>query len=1022
MDYTPEEIQAVVEKLVLSTIRKPYDTLGVRRTDLSFSDVQQAAAGVFILYPNSPFYVLYLGSQRLGDTIRAEATLIETLLDTIEATGLRVLPVEDVTTLFNAKAALQELGSAAGSRGGVFKDITKAPAFQRYSDNIQRFLDGPGTNVKNAGVIVQTPQQARSALPGLVTQLEDIHSLLLARVQGIADGIDDYNKVNLPAAVTSSVLSNSANLIGADAAALDVLTPTARLTLIRQTVLDILATRAVVTTFGSFSGPSDFYTLNGLGTPFADALRLATPATATGTVFGAAGIIEGVNDTLTLAADGGAPFNVLLNASLLAQLDGTVDDTTFIIGDGITPSQVGYTTPNNNKVKVKVDAITYVATLTVSATFVAPRTAEQVAANIQAALPAGVTAEGYYAPLRYSGLINIPAGINQIWTIPVPGASDFLALGVTAVGHTAHVLSGPNAGFYPITAVTTDTITVVGTTVAQLGALIEIGPANRRVRIRCSSPSTQLPIETTLSVYGDDAISKASLLTLGFFNQMSAQCTRTTPDLVATDVNFKTQSVVASMGFQPSLVNVPARGDVLAPTQVTFSRTRATGSQSFVLTTLTYTVTALTLAGTVVTGDVLVLRDGPNPGQWYTITTVNGLAVATPQLLAVGDVVVATGTMTGLADPAVSVEIGPAVAAVKYDLLTVNSGPNNGQYFVKSQGLTPLDIILQLALPLPFTGVTALDMVVSFGKVVLLLKSIKKTIESQVTVSGPSALLFFSSSPTTARGTTPWFQLPSVPRGLQGGDILETYLTDYKLPSASYTIAGISGRVIQVRPELPSETSWQFTVQPPPFARLRVGTLNDYSAVRTALRAWLELPVNQPAFFRNLNRLVNPLLVNTNPTAVQVGSALAQVRLLYSFLLATQAVAGGQPAAQALDNILGNFTVEPVTAVDSLLHSFIAKGSTRATDLLLSGQFSTFFSLTVDGASYAGAFQEAARAVAMTDLAVRSVNRAEVQRSRLLSQSVSPDFEYAANSVSESQVPDTPQGFGEPSDFGKIEQ
>jgi hypothetical protein len=1128
--YTSDEIQAVVERLVLSTIRRPYDTLGVRRTDISFSDIQEAAAGVFILYPNAPFYVLFLGAQRLNDTITAEAAIVEALLDAIEATGLNVLPIEDVSTLFNAQAALQELGGASGGRAGIFNDITKAPAFQRFSDNVDRFLSGPGANTKNAGTIVQTPQQARSVIPGLLRQLQDIHALLLARVEGIANGIDDYNKVNLPAVVSSSVLTNSARLVGADADALDVLAPTERLVLIRQTVLDILATRAVVTTFGSFSGPSDYYTLDGFGTPFSDALREAVPAVATGTIGGAAAIIQGVNDQLTLALDFGTPFSILLNPSVLAQLSGQASDELFVIGDGAQPITVGAVTPNNNKVKIKVGATTYTATLTVSGastaaaltgtgdtttagwyggggtlngtmlivivdglavytvTFVAPadvaallaqinavtnpavgqhkavatnianrlvlttigtgtpaslvmgagtsnailgftdsqsargafatRTADQVATNIQAALPAGVVAEGVYAPLKYDGLFNIPAGVNQVWAIPVPGASDLVALGVTPGLDTVHVPSGPNIGFYAITAVTPDTITVTGTTVLESNVSTRIGPENRRVRIRCNAPATQLPVETLLTIFGDDDPSRAALQTLGFFNGLNTRCMRTTPDLVALDINSKTLALTAATEEQNSLVSIPARTDVLDASRVSLSRARALGTQAFAGLTLTFTVTSLTLPGLVVVGDALVLRTGANPGLFFSVTLINGSAALTPHTLAVGDVLVAVGLIAGVPDLGVAIELGPPVAANKYDVVTVTGGPNAGTYFVQAQGLTPLDIILQRALPLTQSGTLSIDMVVSFGVMVLLLKSKNKTTQSQVVASGPACLLFFLSSPTTARGTTPWFQLPTVPRGLQAGDVLETYLTDYKTPSGSFAIAGISGSVLQLGTNISSATSWQFMVQPPPFARLRVGMMNDYGAVKAALNAWLLRPTNQEVFFENFNRLVNPLLVNTNPTAVQVGSAMNELKFFYSFLLAAQSAS----PADALDSIIQTFSVQTVGALDALLHSFLEKGASRAIDLLLSGQFSLFFNLTVDGASYAGAFQEAARAVAMSDLPVRRFNRKEAQTSQLIGQMVSPDYEFTAASVNEA-VPgaqvDPPGNFGEPSGFGK---
>ncbi len=140
MPFTDDEIQTAVENLVRATIRRPYDTLGVRRTDVSFSDTQEAASGVFLLYPKSPFYCIYLGAQRALEAVASEAAGIELLLAAIKAVSRHVLPITDITPIFNAQAALSELGSAVSQRTTGFADITAVPAYQRFSDNVNRFL------------------------------------------------------------------------------------------------------------------------------------------------------------------------------------------------------------------------------------------------------------------------------------------------------------------------------------------------------------------------------------------------------------------------------------------------------------------------------------------------------------------------------------------------------------------------------------------------------------------------------------------------------------------------------------------------------------------------------------------------------------------------------------------------------------------------------------------------------------------------------------------------------------------
>lgn len=1132
-NYTPDEIQAVVEKLVLSTIRRPYDTLGVRRTDISFSDVQQAAAGVFLLYPMSPFYTLYLGVQRVGDLIASEVEIVESLLDALGATGRNVLPVEDVSTLFNAQAALQALASAAAQQKGA-TDVTKAPAYVRFTDNVGRFLGGPGQNVREAGAVVQTPQQARAAIPALLTQLQDAHEVLVGRLKSISGGMADYNGLNLPSLVSTSVLANAASLVGADADALNALTPTERLALIRQTVLNILSVKAVVQTFSSFQPPSDFYPLEGLGRPYSDAKHLATPASATSSAKDVYGVLS-TNDTLVVAVDGGAASSIVLQHSTLAELAGFATDDKFIIGDGTNPVTLGAPVPLNNVLRVTYGSVSYNCALTLSAaatgavvtgtgdtttagwygaggslngttlsivvdgvatytvTFAAPatasamvtainnvtnvagaqhrvlastssnrlvlttqsstgvsasilmgsgtansilgftggstvngnsnpRTADQVAADLNASLPAGeVVAEGYFFPRRFAGSLDIPAsaGPTSTWTTTAGASGSLLSLGVV-VGDVVQVMGGTNAGFWTITAVTATTVTVSGATAAQASASVEIGPKNRALRIRCVGTPSQLSGELSLQLLTDTTASKNAATTFGFPSGLVSTCAPTSMDALAADITAKSAAITASVvaDYDAGLIAVRARTEPTNASQVTFASLETLGAVTFGAGTADYTVTSIVAGTTTQTGDVLVLR---NSGIELVVNTINGLPATSPRQVVVGDVINGLGG-PGTSGTNVRAEFGPPVTAARYNIVDITGGPNNGRYIIASPGPSSLDVqLLGAALPLVQSGTTYVEMVASFGSRRLQLASKLPTTQSRIQVTALDTLF---SLAVDNYGTTPWFQLPSLPRGLQTGDVLEVHDTVYNTPSGEHIVGSVdtSLALLGISPEIGSSVTWQFTPQPPPFARLRAGTMNTFMSLKTQLDLWLARDVNQASFFTNFNRLVNPLLVNQSPTAVQVGTAVGELKRFYAYLQATAATAAGISTGQALDSILKTFVVEPVDAVDVLLRVFTEKGSDRATDFLLSGSFSAFFNLSVDGASYSGAFQEATRDVARNDLPVRRINRAETQSSRLISQAQSPDYEYTAASVSESvqaDPVDPPGTFGEPSNYGK---
>ena len=64
MNSISKEVDAVVERLVATSVRRPYGGLGIRQFLLPFADDQNATASGFLLAPRAPFYVLFLAAMR----------------------------------------------------------------------------------------------------------------------------------------------------------------------------------------------------------------------------------------------------------------------------------------------------------------------------------------------------------------------------------------------------------------------------------------------------------------------------------------------------------------------------------------------------------------------------------------------------------------------------------------------------------------------------------------------------------------------------------------------------------------------------------------------------------------------------------------------------------------------------------------------------------------------------------------------------------------------------------------------
>ena len=196
--------------------------------------------------------------------------------------GRSVLPINDLSPLANAVAALQALSNAAAARTTAFASLTNVPQYQQFTKSVGSLLSGAsGQAVKSGGQIVQTPQQAVAAIPGLVSQIQAAHQALILSVTTLAGGQDDYNDVNLASVVAQSVITNASTVLSGHLATLTPLLPAQRLATIRQVVLDVIASQTVVTQFGSNQGTTDIYELSGTGYPYSDSTSLALPATST---------------------------------------------------------------------------------------------------------------------------------------------------------------------------------------------------------------------------------------------------------------------------------------------------------------------------------------------------------------------------------------------------------------------------------------------------------------------------------------------------------------------------------------------------------------------------------------------------------------------------------------------------------------------------------------------------------------------------------------------------------------------
>jgi len=202
--------------------------------------------------------------------------------------------------------------------------------------------------------------------------------------------------------------------------------------------------------------------------------------------------------------------------------------------------------------------------------------------------------------------------------------------------------------------------------------------------------------------------------------------------------------------------------------------------------------------------------------------------------------------------------------------------------------------------------------------------------------------------------------------------------------------------VVKLNDFLPMNLTYSFTSNTLPFARLVLGHVNDFDVFSAALKGALSLSdANTERYFTDLNRFINPLRVNLNPTDSEIGAAEQRV----NDLLAITA-----PIA----NAISAYTPAVVTEMDHLVKTFKEKGADRATDILLECRLSTFFGLSQDETSYSGHLQAAIRDVARLDLPVHKTNRLSRSLSQLKSSADSIDYEYSTADMDTTPLIDPP--------------
>lgn len=287
--------------------------------------------------------------------------------------------------------------------------------------------------------------------------------------------------------------------------------------------------------------------------------------------------------------------------------------------------------------------------------------------------------------------------------------------------------------------------------------------------------------------------------------------------------------------------------------------------------------------------------------------------------------------------------------------LVIRSGTNAGSYRIDSNSGT--SIVVSSSTPFQDVGATNQSWAIIEDKLVLTSKS--QTLSSRLMIGVATANTELGLTHGTYNGSTTGFRAAS-----SGTDI--DFLREDVVKGDILRIPTEGDRTILERSE-----DKQLEVSPPlsvyasnlDFSILSAAAV-AYEAFIADLTAW-EVVKESSAFredISELDRVLNPLLVNKTPSLALLGDARSTAESLRELLRNT--------SPEGLADVLEGFTVARVSRMEASLNMLQERSLDRAYDALLSGQVAAFFGLDKDEASLSGHMLKSMRSVVQDDLPV----------------------------------------------------
>jgi len=249
-DFNDSEILTEVSKIFRASL-EPGREGGTLNTQVEYQQLLEMASTTFLLNNDAIFYLGRIVANRLQFLVSREVAFIEDMLVALDDLGQIGTAVEDTVTLSNAQTALLSL-DAAGT-------VQNRPETDRFTNLMDTFAGQLRNNVvsRRTNALVRPREDARNVLRTDLTRLQSIHNRVLTAVFALRDLLDNFNDLDIPSKAAATAFSRIRDNLEGLQSDIETQSATNNIATSRSKLLTTLSSKAAVNVVALFTDPRE---------------------------------------------------------------------------------------------------------------------------------------------------------------------------------------------------------------------------------------------------------------------------------------------------------------------------------------------------------------------------------------------------------------------------------------------------------------------------------------------------------------------------------------------------------------------------------------------------------------------------------------------------------------------------------------------------------------------------------------------------------------------------------------------